>query len=91
MMPEFIVRIRAVTSCKQFLSRRWFAADGTAERGARGNLLLDELVAGMFVRIKLTSLQQLIAKVLAEMKRWKSKDSVLAMFPTIKRYGDMIK
>lgn len=73
----------AVVLCKQFLSRRWFVADGSAERGARCNALLDELTRGLFVRVKMSSLQQIVGRVLGEAKRLRAKDSVLSMYPMI--------
>lgn len=73
----------AVVLCKQLLARRWFAADGAAERGARCNALLDELLRGLFVRVKLSSLQQIGGRVLADVKRLRAKDAVLAMFPMV--------
>lgn len=59
--------------------------EASAERGAKCNAVLDELLRGMFNRIKVSSLQQLLKQSMGDIKDLGKKDRVLAMFPCINK------
>lgn len=60
--------------------------EASAERGAKCNVALDELLRGMFNRIKVSSLQMLLKQLMGDIKVLSKKDRVLAMFPCINKY-----
>lgn len=72
---------KVVKMCKVFLTRRWFAFEGTQERGAQCNIQLDQLLRGLFREPSLRSYKHYLMKILDEIPRLKGKDDTLVTFP----------
>lgn len=64
-----------------FLSRLWFTYDGSLNRGAQCNILLDILLQGLFVNIKMSNLKNYLECTLKEISVLKAKDDTLKSFP----------
>lgn len=57
---------KSVNLCDKFLSRKWFAHTGAAERGGEANTLLNELLKGLFRNANLETLKKHIGKTLTD-------------------------
>lgn len=75
-----------VDLCDMFLSRSWYAFDGTAECGAQYNILLDELLKGLFKKSDLAKIDNYLRWTQIEAKQLKQKSSTLKTFPCFTKY-----
>lgn len=69
-----------------FLSRSWYAFDGTVESGAQYNILLDELLKGLFKKSDLVKITNYLQWTQVEAKQLKQKSSTLKTFPCFTKY-----
>lgn len=74
---SFVVEI-----CNDLLGRVWYSLEGKLERGADCNVLLDELLKGLFHNGDITFVKNHIKTVFKEMKQLDLKDGVLKSFPS---------
>lgn len=74
---SFVVEI-----CLDLLGRTWYSLEGRLERGADCNVLLDELLKGLFHNGDISFVKNHIKTVFKEMKNFDLKDGVLKSFPS---------
>lgn len=73
----FVVEI-----CNDLLERTWYSLDGKLERRADCNILLDELLKGLFHNADTSCVKNHIKMVFKEMTNLDLKDGVLKTFPS---------
>lgn len=71
-----------VEICSDLLGRTWYSLEGKLERGADCNVLLNELLKGLFHNGDISFAKNQIKTVLKEMKNLDVKDGVLKSFPS---------
>lgn len=71
----------SVNLCETFLSRLWYTFDGSIENGAQYNILLDELLKGLFKNSSMTRTKNYFKWLKNEVSLLKQKNSTLKTFP----------
>lgn len=80
-----------VTSiCVNYLSKPWIHYDGTLEKGARCNVLLNELLKGLFKGANMVTIKKFVKIVVKDIKLVTKKDSNLKKFPLFNKYNVLL-
>lgn len=82
---KFHFFLLSVELCKEFLSRVWYAFDGTEERGTEYNTSLDDLLKGYFKNSKFSFINSNAQWILVESKDLNRKNDILRTFPCFKK------
>lgn len=72
---------KTVILCEKFLSKEWHSDTGAAERGAEANVMLDQLLKGLFKKINYPTTHRHILKSLNEVADLNQKDGKLKSYP----------
>lgn len=71
--------------CEQFLSKDWYASDGSEARGVEFNLLLDKLLQGYFHEAKFSFVRKELTWIVEEIQDATGKTGFLKTFPCFKK------
>ena len=66
--------------------KTWFDYDGHIDRGAQSNILLDELLRGLFAEISIKAIKPYLLWTLKECPLLKRKDDKIKTFPCVYKY-----
>lgn len=80
---ETATNAKVIDICLKFLSQKWYGFEGSLESGANCNILLDELLKGLFNNPSLSIVQTNAEVIVAESKLITSKNKSLKEFPCI--------
>lgn len=71
--------------CEQFLSKDWYASDGSEARGVECNMLLDKLLQGYFHEAKFSFVRKQLTWIVEEIQDATGKSGFLKTFPCFKK------
>lgn len=72
---------KSVNICEKFLGQPWNSMTGSVEKGCEANILLDQLLKGLFKDTNYKITHKHILKTLAEVASLNSKDGKLNSYP----------
>lgn len=74
-----------VPLCERFLSRMWYAFDGSEQRGAEFNALLDELLRGYFKDAGFSFIGTSLEWIMNDLTELTAQNGILNKFPCFKK------
>lgn len=76
---------KSVNLCEKFLGTTWYSNTGAAEKGCEANVLLDQLLKGLFKNINYKTTHKHILKTLEEVSSLNNKDGKLNSYPNFNK------
>lgn len=76
---------KSVNLCEKFLGTTWYSNTGAAEKGCEANVLLDQLLKGLFKNINFKTTHKHILMTLEEVSSLNTKDGKLNSYPNFNK------